>query len=105
MAESKVKLDGVYMPSEDVVARDIAGELIIVPLTSGIGDLEDELFTLNDIGRAIWEKLDGRRRLRDVVTAPAEKYEAHSEEDIQTDAVGLVNELLSRGIVIDCAGD
>jgi hypothetical protein len=97
---SNVSPDGVYAPSEDVVARDIAGELIIVPLASGIGDLEDELFTLNDTGRAIWEKLDGKRTLRQVAAALAEEYEASAEE-IETDVVGLVGELFKRGIVVE----
>jgi hypothetical protein len=39
--EAQVALDAIYVPSEDVVFRDIEGELIIVPLTSGIGDMED----------------------------------------------------------------
>ena len=28
------------------------GGIIIVPLVAGIGDMEDELFTLNDTGKA-----------------------------------------------------
>ena len=53
-------MDAVYAPSEDVVAREIEGELIIVPLVAGIGDMEDELYTLNETGRAIWDRLDGK---------------------------------------------
>ena len=45
-----VKTDGVYAPSEDIVAREIEGEIIIVPLVAGIGDMEDELYTLNETG-------------------------------------------------------
>jgi len=46
--------ESVCVPSEDVVSREIEGELIIVPIASGIGDMDDELYTLNDPGRAIW---------------------------------------------------
>jgi len=42
-----INRDSVYAVSDDVVAREIEGEIIIVPLVAGIGDLEDELFTLN----------------------------------------------------------
>jgi hypothetical protein len=49
----EVSLDSKYLPSQDVVARDIEGELILVPIASGIGDMEDEIYTLNDTGRAI----------------------------------------------------
>ena len=34
------------------------GEIIIVPLVAGIGDMEDELFTLNDTVKASWGQLD-----------------------------------------------
>ena len=39
------------------------GEIIIVPVVAGIGDVADELFTLNVTGKAIWEQLDGQRNL------------------------------------------
>ena len=65
--ENKIDIDAAYKASEEVVAREIEGELIIVPLTSGIGDMEDELFTLNETGRAIWSKLDGNKSLKNVV--------------------------------------
>jgi hypothetical protein len=64
----------IYAISDDVVAREIEGEIIIVPLVAGIGDLEDELFTLNETGKAIWELLDGRRSLQEVARELSGKY-------------------------------
>jgi hypothetical protein len=89
----------IYAVSDDVVAREIEGEIIIVPLVAGIGDLEDELFTLNETGKAIWELLDGRRSLQSGSGAVG-KY-ATEPEKIQTDVLGLVGELLRRGMVIE----
>ena len=90
----------IYAVSDDVVAREIEGEIIIVPLVAGIGDLEDELFTLNETGKAIWELLDGRRSLQEVARKLSEKY-ATEPEKIQTDVLGLVGELLRRGMIIE----
>jgi hypothetical protein len=90
----------IYAISDDVVAREIEGEIIIVPLVAGIGDLEDELFTLNETGKAIWELLDGRRSLQEVARELSEKYAAEPEK-IQTDVLGLVGELLHRGMIIE----
>ncbi len=42
-----------YCVSDKIISRVVEGELILVPLTSGIGDLEDELYTINETGRAI----------------------------------------------------
>ena len=95
-----VSPEKVYGISEDVVAREIEGEIIIVPLVAGIGDLEDELFTLNDTGRAIWARLDGRRSLQEVVRELSDEYQA-AQGKIQADVLGLVGELVRRGMVVE----
>jgi hypothetical protein len=95
-----VQLDTVYAVSQEVVAREIEGELIIVPLAAGIGDLEDELYTLNDSGKAVWSLLDGGRSLKQVVQALSDEYEAPLEE-IEQDVLGLVGELARRRILVE----
>jgi len=95
----KVDLGAIYLPSEDIVVREIEGELIIVPLTSGIGDMEDELFTLNETGRTIWERLDGRKPLGDIAGELFAEYDA-SPGEIERDVIGLVKELLKRKILV-----
>ncbi|MHB8094428.1 MAG: PqqD family protein [Candidatus Aminicenantales bacterium] len=98
--ETTVRLDAVYFPSSDVVAREIEGEMIIVPISSGIGDMEDELFTLNESGRAIWDKLDGKRTLRSIAEELAAEYAAPPAE-IAEDVIGLLGELAKRRIVVE----
>lgn len=94
--------ESICIPSDDVVSREIEGELIIVPIASGIGDMEDELYTLNETGRAIWQRLDGRRTLRDVAADLAEDYTAPLEQ-ITCDVIGLAGELAKRKILV-CRG-
>lgn len=96
----KVRVDVAYAPSEDVVAREIVGELVIVPLAAGIGDMEDALYSLNETGRAIWERLDGRKSLRQVAAELSQEYDAPGEE-IEQDAIGLVGELLRRRMLVE----
>ena len=98
--ENKVDPNGTYAPSDDVVVREIEGELIIVPLVSGIGNIEDELFTLNKTGRAIWERLDGKKSLKDLAKELSAEYEA-PEGQIERDLMGLVQELLKRRILVE----
>jgi hypothetical protein len=94
-----IRLDQVYVPSDDIVAREIEGELIIVPLVAGIGDMEDELFAMNDTGKDVWRKLDGKTTLAEVASALAVEYAAQPEE-IQRDVMGLVGELVQRKILV-----
>ena len=98
--ETTVEFDDVYVLSDDIVAREIEGELIIVPLVSGIGDMENELYTLNQTGKAVWEKLDGQKRLKDIAKELIVEFEA-PEGEIEKDVAGLVQELLKRKMVVE----
>jgi len=97
---AEIRMDAVYVSSEDVVARVIEDELIIVPLAAGVGGEEDELFTLNESGRAIWALLDGHITLQQIVQTLAEEYEA-PVGDIERDVCGLMGELVGRGMVVE----
>jgi len=92
-------LDAICTPSEDVVAREIEGELIIVPLVAGIGDTEDELYTMNETGKAIWTRLDGKRTLRAVSAELAAEFNAPAGE-IEKDVLGLATELARRKMLV-----
>jgi hypothetical protein len=98
--EQKINLASIYSPSQDVVAREIQGEFIIIPITSGIGDLEDEIFTLNETGRAIWNSLDGRSSLKDVAAKLTSEFDAAAGE-IENDVLGITGELLKRRMVVE----
>ena len=100
---TEIRMDAAYLPSGDVVAREIEGELIIVPLAAGIGDLEDELYTLNETGKALWARLDGKRTLREIARGLAEEYEAPPGE-IEEDVRGLVQELVRRRMLVAADG-
>lgn len=96
---SDILTSTVYQPSEDVVSRDVMGELIIVPLVSGIGDMEDEIYTLNDTGKAVWEKMDGKKSIKEIAESLAEDFDAPAA-DIERDVQGLIGELVRRKIVV-----
>ena len=93
-------LDAIYAPSQDVVCRELERELIIVPLVSGIGDMEEELFTLNESGRAIWGRLDGKRSLKDVMEELSAEFEFPTAQ-LQRDLIEFMEELLRRRMVVE----
>ena len=95
-----VNIDAVYAISEDVVAREIEGDLIIVPLTSEVGDMEDELYSLNETARDIWDRLDGKTSLRDLINQLSDEYDA-SFQEIEADVFGLIKEFLKRKFFVE----
>lgn len=96
--EETIVLDSVYSISKDVISRDIEGELIIVPLYTDSGRFDDELFTLNETGRAIWEKMDGKRSLKTIAGELAREFDAPVAE-VGTDVMGWVKELSQRKLI------
>ena len=94
-----ISLDLIYVPSEDVVARIIEDELIIVPLVAGIGDSDDELYTLNETGKAIWTRLDGKKTLGNIASELVDEFDSVPEV-IEHDVLGLIGELVRRKMVV-----
>jgi len=98
MNEVSVTPKTICAPSENIVSREIEGDIIIVPLVAGIGDADDELYTLNETGRAIWQKLDGRRTLGEVAEALKQKFRGDPAV-LESDVLGFAAELTRRGIL------
>ncbi len=96
--EAQLTMNTVCAPSEDIVAREIEGDIIIIPLVSGIGDSNDELYTLNETGQAIWLLLDGKRTLGEVAVSLSQKFSS-SPEEISTDVLGFAGNMTRRGFL------
>jgi hypothetical protein len=97
--EPRIDLYSIFVISSEVVAREIEGELILVPLVGGIADLEEELFTMNKTGKAIWKRFNGKKTLKDIAKEISGEYDAPLSE-IKKDVVGLVKELTKRKILV-----
>lgn len=95
-----VNMHTVYKPSEKVIAKNLEGRIMIVPLVSGVGNLDDELFQLNETGSAVWEMLDGKNRLIDIANTLSKEYEAPCET-IERDILALIDKLMEKKFVIE----
>jgi hypothetical protein len=95
---TQINLKGVYAVSEDVVARCVQGEFIIIPITSEIIESEGEIFSLNNFGKAIWDKIDGKRNLKEIIDLLVSEFEG-ARVRIESDCLGFMKELLKRKII------
>lgn len=67
------------------VAREVAEELVIVPLTGNVAQM-NELFTLNETGKFIWENTDESDTLLTLtakITAVFDIDEPTAQHDIE----------------------
>lgn len=90
--------ESVYSISEDVVARETGGDIVIVPLTAEVAGPENAMFTLNRTGQAVWTKLDGRRTLGEIAAELAGEFHAPLET-VERGVLKLARDLTARKIV------
>jgi ABC-type Na+ transport system ATPase subunit NatA len=64
----------LYVRSESVVSRVIAGETLIVPISKGVGDLAS-IYSLNPVATTIWETISRPRSKREIVQVIAREFE------------------------------
>lgn len=86
-----------FRKKNDLVTRDIGGEIIIVPVEGHVGDL-DAIYTLNEVGSTIWELLDDRTSLDQIAAAVCDQY-AVTLEEARRDVAELVDSLKAAGLI------
>ena len=79
------------------MTREIAGEMIIVPIRSGIGDL-DSIYTLNAVGTAVWQLINGQRTVAEIAAMIAADFEVTAEQ-AEADVLEFIASLQSEGLV------
>lgn len=89
-----------FIRNREVVSRQIEGELIIVPIRRGVGDL-NSLYTLNPVGSVIWEFLTEGHTLPEMVRRVCDEFEVtarQAEKDIQEFLDALLEEKLIQSV-------
>ena len=74
-----------FVRNRDVVSRQIEGELVIVPIRNGVGDL-NSLYTLNPVGSVLWEFMTEGHTLAEMVRRVCDEFEVtttRARSDIQ----------------------
>jgi hypothetical protein len=83
--------------SQEVVARVVGGETLIVPIRAKVGDLAS-IYSFNGTGTSIWKMLESPRTVSELAAGIAQEYQvepAQAEQDVsefigEMKAVGLV---------------
>ncbi len=98
---SQVALAGkVYEKTGSLVTRRIAGELILVPISGDLANLQ-RIFTLTPVAEFIWERLDKKRDLigiRDDVVARFDVESSQADADIFAFIEKLINARLIKEV-------
>jgi hypothetical protein len=90
-------MDTILKKSENVIFRKIEDEYILVPMVATVADVES-IFTLNETGAAVWEKIDGAKKLSDIITDVKAEYES-DDKQIEGDIMAFVSEMVEAKLI------
>ena len=87
----------VKRKDDDLVAREIAGETIVVPIRGELADM-DSIYVLNPVAEYVWWQLDGEKSLDEVLAGVLSTFDVARQEAV-ADLEAFVVELLDAGLV------
>lgn len=94
-----MELSLVVSASDDVVAREVAGETVLLNLASGT------YFGLNETGTLIWDLIEEDSITLDAICDAIEDEYEIPREDAEADVIALVEQLVENGLLTVEDGD
>ena len=85
-------LNNTYQKDSNIVYRKIADEYILVPIRQQVADLNC-IYTLNEIGAFIWELIDGKSNIKQILKNITAAYDVE-EEAAKDDLISFISQLL-----------
>ena len=87
-----MNLDQKITFAETVFAQEVDGEMVLLDMES------ENYFGLDEVGTAIWQAMQEKETLQEVLEALLEQYEV--EEDVlERDLAEFVGKLLESGLI------
>ena len=90
--DNTLSLDSMVVASSEQLASDLAGEVIILDLKSGI------YYGLNSVGARIWSLLQEPRTVCEIRDIILDEYEVDPDR-CEQDLMAVLSELLSRALI------
>jgi hypothetical protein len=90
-------LNSILSHSPSVVTRKTGNEYVLVPITNNIADM-NSVYTLNETGAFIWEHIDGKRSIEEIIITLTSEYDIDSK-NAEADVLSFV-ENMSKYLII-----
>lgn len=89
-----------YRANPNFVTREIAGELLLVPVGEQTQKLNG-MVTFSEAGAFLWKQLQQRCTKADLVMCLAKEYDQHPD-DVRADVDSFIDNAVARELVIKC---
>jgi len=86
-----------YRQREDLLARNIAGETIVVPIRGKLADLQ-KIFALNETADHLWKQLSTSRSLDDLCRSLVEEFHVEPQQ-AHKDVQEFLDQLIAAGLI------
>jgi hypothetical protein len=90
-------LKSILSRSDTVVTRKTGNEYVLVPITNNIADM-NSVYTLNETGAFIWEQIDGKRSVAEIITELTKEYEI-DQQNAESDVFAFIDNM-SKYLII-----
>ena len=94
-----MNLKSVPVRSASIVTRKTGNEYVLVPVTNNIADM-NSVYTINETGAFIWELIDGKKNVEELIDAVIDKYDA-DRETATKDVFTFIENMRSYVIIED----
>ena len=91
-------LKSIPARSISIVTRKTGNEYVLVPITNNIADM-NSVYTLNETGAFIWELIDGKRSVEEIIIKLTNEYDIdkqNAESDVFTFIENMSKYLIIR---------
>src|SRR5450759_795776 len=75
---SMAGLKSILSQSTSIVTRKTGNEYVLVPIANNIADM-NSVYTLNETGAFIWEQINGKRSVDEIISALTNEYNIDNE--------------------------
>ena len=90
-------LKSILSQSATIVTRKTGNEYVLVPITNNIADM-NSVYTLNETGAFIWEHIDGKRNVEEIISALITEYDI-DKQNAESDVFNFI-ENMSKYLII-----
>jgi len=84
-------LKSILSQSTSIVTRKTGNEYVLVPITNNIADM-NSVYTLNETGAFIWEHIDGKRTVEEIITELMNEYEI-DKQNAESDVITFIGNM------------
>lgn len=90
-----------YVQNENIVRRDIADEIILVPIRGELADMQ-RIFALDKTSDFIWQRMDGNRTVEEIHTAILKHFDVAAGQAAE-DLNDFIQALLEADLIREVA--